>query len=328
MVADQGATSVREGERDFEVERVFDAPRAVVWRALTEPDQLATWWGPTGYTTETERMDLRVGGHWKYIMRGPDGHEYPNFVRYTEVSEPECLAYERGETEDTEPACHTNRMTLEELSPTRTKLVMKLTFPTRDDKDRVVHTYGALDGARQTMASLAAHLAGGDNEFVFLVRRVLQAPVELVWQAWTDAEQLMEWFHPEVWKLSVSDMDLRDGGTYHYCMVSDQMPEMWGLWKFRSIRAPEFLEYIVSFSNAEREVVRAPFSETWPLETLSTMTLERHAGIGGGTVMIIRNEPINATDEERRTFRDGMPSMAQGWGQTMESLVAFLAART
>ncbi len=57
--------------------RMLDAPPARVWEMWTEPSHLARWRGPQGFTTTTQEMDVRTGGVWRFVMRGPDGAVYP-----------------------------------------------------------------------------------------------------------------------------------------------------------------------------------------------------------------------------------------------------------
>jgi uncharacterized protein YndB with AHSA1/START domain len=64
-------------EREIVITRIFNAPRELVFKAWTEPQHIAQWWGPQGFTTRVTEMDLRTGGKWRYIMIGPDGTEYP-----------------------------------------------------------------------------------------------------------------------------------------------------------------------------------------------------------------------------------------------------------
>jgi uncharacterized protein YndB with AHSA1/START domain len=83
-------------ERELVFTRVFDAPRALVWKAWTDPQHVARWWGPNGFTTTTEVMDVRPGGEWKHTMHGPDGKDYPNKKVYLEAVKPERLVYLHG----------------------------------------------------------------------------------------------------------------------------------------------------------------------------------------------------------------------------------------
>lgn len=72
--------------REIRATRVFRAPRALVWRMWTEPEHITNWWGPNGFTTTIEHMDVRPGGEWRFVMHGPDGTDYPNHKVYEVVA--------------------------------------------------------------------------------------------------------------------------------------------------------------------------------------------------------------------------------------------------
>jgi len=83
--------------REIEFTRVFDAPRDLVWRAWTDPDQIAVWWGPAGMHTprETVELDVRAGGVFRVVMVSDEnGAEFPSDMRYTKVDEPSVLEFE------------------------------------------------------------------------------------------------------------------------------------------------------------------------------------------------------------------------------------------
>jgi len=92
--------------RELTITRVFDAPRALVFKAWTEPARLVTWFGPRGFTTHSCTMDLRVGGRWRLCMRRADGVEHWLRGVYREVIVPERLVstwqWERGRTDFTD----------------------------------------------------------------------------------------------------------------------------------------------------------------------------------------------------------------------------------
>ncbi len=81
------------GEREVVFTRVFDAPRELVWKACTDPRCIPEWWGPQGYTTVVETMDVRPGGAWRYVQHGPGGGESAFRGVYKTVKPPERLAY-------------------------------------------------------------------------------------------------------------------------------------------------------------------------------------------------------------------------------------------
>src|SRR5258705_13217394 len=81
------------GEPVILIERIFAAPRALVFRLITDPFHLAQFHGPHGVTNTISEMDVRPGGYWRQVMRFPDGSEYPLTNVYLEVAEPERLIY-------------------------------------------------------------------------------------------------------------------------------------------------------------------------------------------------------------------------------------------
>jgi len=97
---------------------------------------------------------------------------------------------------------------------------------------------------------------------------------------------------------------------------------MWGRFVYREIVPPERIVFTNSFSDAAGAAVRAPFSPTWPLEVLNTLTLTEAAGL---TTVTMRGAPVNATPEERQTFEGHFPSLQQGFGGTFDQLAAYLA---
>jgi uncharacterized protein YndB with AHSA1/START domain len=73
---------------DLVFERTFDAPRALVWRAFTDPDLIPRWWGPHGTTTTVEALDVRPGGAWRYVSSAPDRDDVAFFGEFLEVDPP------------------------------------------------------------------------------------------------------------------------------------------------------------------------------------------------------------------------------------------------
>ena len=73
---------------ELNITRIFDAPRDVVFRAWSDPEQAKRWWGPKGFETTILKWDLRPGGEWRSLMRGPDGKEYPQEGVFLEILPP------------------------------------------------------------------------------------------------------------------------------------------------------------------------------------------------------------------------------------------------
>ena len=160
-----------------------------------------------------------------------------------------------------------------------------------------------------------------NNDFV--VSRVFDAPRDLVWKAFTDPEQMKQWWGPTGFTAVASKMDLRPGGTYHYGMTAPNGMAMWGLFRYREVTPPERLVVIDCFSDENGGVTRHPGNAQWPLEMLSTFTFQDLPG--GQTMFTIRWAAHNATAEEQKVFDASHDSMTQGWSGTLERLEAYLA---
>jgi uncharacterized protein YndB with AHSA1/START domain len=141
--------------QEITITRVLDAPRELVWKAWTEPERLASWWGPPGWSTEVETvtMEVRPGGTFRLTSVSDEGEEMPVAGVYREVIEPERLVLE----EPAEQSWHEGSVsvvTLTDLGDGRTELVMRATIQTTDEMAR--HAEG---GIAATLDRLAAHLA-------------------------------------------------------------------------------------------------------------------------------------------------------------------------
>ncbi len=302
--------------------RVVGAPRELVWQAWTDPQHVVRWWGPRGFSTTIKRMDFRVGGVWEHLMRGPDGATYPNQSTFKEIVPLERIVYSHGGGRDGGPgASFTATWTFETVEGGKTRVTGRLLFPSAEARDFVAREFGAVEGGRQTLARLAEHLPTLQMR-EFVLTRELAAPRQLVWEAWTRAEHVQQWFGPKGFTMPVCALDFRPGGEFHYGMKSPDGHEMWGKWTFLEIVPPEKLVVLVSFSDANRGVTRHPMSATWPLETLSTTTFTEH---DGKTTLTLRWVAFNATETERQTFDGAHEGMKQGWAGTMAQFEAYLA---
>ncbi len=156
----------------------------------------------------------------------------------------------------------------------------------------------------------------------FVISRAFDVPRERMWKAWTERDELMQWFGPKGFKMTTAKLDFRPGGTFHYCLRSPDRKEMWGKFVYREIAAPERIVLVNSFSDETGGITRHPMSPTWPREMLSTFTLAEQ---GGKTTVNIEWIPLNPTDEERKTFDGAHDGMKQGWTGTMDQLADYLA---
>ncbi|MGC2048603.1 MAG: SRPBCC family protein [Gallionella sp.] len=145
-------------DREIVIERIFDAPRELVRKAWTEPEHVARWWGPDGFSTTIEKMDFSVGGVWKHVMHGPDGKDYPNSSVFREIVKPERIVFSLGGGREGGPGAHfLSTWTFEALGD-KTQVTMPLLFDTTEERDFVIREFGAYEGGMQTFARLADYL--------------------------------------------------------------------------------------------------------------------------------------------------------------------------
>ena len=143
-------------EREIHIERVFNAPRDRVWRALTDPELVAQWWG-RGNHLVIERMELHRGGHWRFVEntdQGPQGFE----GRYREVAPPERVV-QTFEWDGMPGHVTVDTMTLVDLGDGRTKVTIDSLFHTTEERDGMLSS-GMEEGLNQSYEALDRVLAG------------------------------------------------------------------------------------------------------------------------------------------------------------------------
>jgi uncharacterized protein YndB with AHSA1/START domain len=145
-------------DREIVIRRIFKAPRTLVFDALIDPVHVGAWWGPNGFTTTTKRIDVRPGGEWVFVMHGPDGVDFPNWIRYRDIVRHERIEYDQGGETPEAPVHFRVTVTLAE-HPDGTELTMRSVFPTKAARDHVADNYGAIEGGKQHLARLAGYLA-------------------------------------------------------------------------------------------------------------------------------------------------------------------------
>jgi uncharacterized protein YndB with AHSA1/START domain len=141
-------------DREIVTTRILNAPRELMWEAWTNPKHIVHWWGPNGFTTTIESMDLRVGGEWKYMMVGSDGTRYFNLMVYKEVTRPSKLVADHG---DGERMWFEVSVTFQE-EEVGTLITLRHLFPSKESRDEVVEKYGAIEGGKQHLAKLEAYI--------------------------------------------------------------------------------------------------------------------------------------------------------------------------
>jgi uncharacterized protein YndB with AHSA1/START domain len=143
-------------DREIVISRIIDAPRELVFEAFTQVRHLSRWWGPEGFTTTTRAFEFRKGAAWDFVMHGPDGTDYQEWITWTEIVAPERIALLHGESRD-DPNAFESTLTFASHG-TATRIVMRTVFPTRQLRDEAVEKYHAIEGGEQTLSNLAAYV--------------------------------------------------------------------------------------------------------------------------------------------------------------------------
>ena len=144
-------------DREIVISREISAPRESVFEAFTRVRHLSRWWGPEGFTTTTRSFEFRVGGEWDFVMHGPDGTDYQEWITWREIVPPERIALLHGESRD-DPNAFESVLTFEPAGE-ETRIVMRTVFLTKELRDEAVEKYHAIEGGEQTLRNLAVYVA-------------------------------------------------------------------------------------------------------------------------------------------------------------------------
>jgi len=234
-------------------------------------------------------------------MHGPDGKDYPNLIDYEEVVPPERVVYSHGGAKKGAPADFHVTVTFKAVG-SKTELTMRSVFPTAAARDHVVKEYGAIEGGKQTLGRLAEHLAK-KPAFELVLERVIDAPRARVFEAWTNPEQMAQWFAPKPFKLIIDKMDFRPGGRFSMAM-----------------RGPDGNDF--PFTGVYREIV-PPAKLSWAGEFASGPPEQV------STVVTFEEEGQKTKVHVRQTFHVMTPEIEhatkgakRGWTMTLDQLAA------
>ncbi|MGA9852411.1 MAG: SRPBCC family protein [Gammaproteobacteria bacterium] len=216
-------------ERELVLTRVFDASRELVFRAWTDPEHLARWWGPQGFTNPVCELDPRPGGAIRIHMCAPDGTVYPMKGVFREIIAPERLVF--------------TNIAVDVAGNHLIEGLTTVTFAEHDGKTKLTlqtrgvavapvaaqYLKGMETGWTQSLERLARHLTL--NDAPLLIERTFNAPVARVWKAITDKKSMRRWyfdfeaFKPEPGFEFQFEAQDNDGVKWvHLCKVTEVVP--------------------------------------------------------------------------------------------------------
>jgi uncharacterized protein YndB with AHSA1/START domain len=251
---------------------------------------------------------MRVGGVWRAVMHGPDGRDYPNHVTFDEIVPPERIVHHHGGSAG-EPLHHTTTIRLEDAGG-KTLVTLHVLFPTAADRDRIAREHRAEEGGHQTLGRLAAYIPQlARNEAEVEITRLLDAPRELVWRAWTDPVHLARWWGPDGFTNPRCEIDLRPGGAIRIDM---QAPD--------GTVYPMTGEVLESLAPSRLVFTSGPVDHAGKplLESRTTVTLGEESG---KTRLTVKARAKGLVPIARMM----LAGMEAGWTQSIERLAELVA---
>lgn len=313
--------AVKSKSNELKITRLYDAAIEAVWQAWSDPEQVAQWWGPRGFTLTTHSKDLRVGGTWKYTMHGPDGVDYPNITTYLEVEKHAKLVYDHGGSDDREALFRVTVLFSERDG--KTKMDMTMSLPTPEAAEET-GKFIKEAGGYATWDRLAEYLeneSSGKEKFV--INRSFDAPVELMFEMWTNPEHFSQWLPPTGFNMEFFRADIKPGGSTFFLMSNASGLKLHGRAHYLEINRPSRIVYTQEFCDENENLSRHPMAPSWPATMLITVHLTEEGP--HQTRVTVTSECHGATtDEELETFIKGRSGMTIGWTGSFDKLDAYL----
>lgn len=285
--------------------RLFDAPRQMVWAAMTDPTLIPLWWGPKAYATFVEQFDLHPGGTWRFIQRDAAGKEFA-FHGVTQEVVPFERIVQTFNFEGMPPGHALVQTMVFEDQDGKTRLTQTAKYLNLQDLDGMVQA-GMESGLRESFGRLA-ELARAKKELT--ITRVFDAPRQMVWAAWTDPAIFAKWWGPSLFTTPVVELDVRPGGAIYIVMQDPAGGKYPMRGFFKEVKAPERIVFssFVSFSGDDA----AP-----DIENLNTVIFEK---MDGKTRLTLQVQVVKSTP----AAEGPLSGQEMGWRQSIGKLARLL----
>lgn len=307
---------------EIKITRIYDAPVKLVWDAWVDPKQVAQWWGPRGFTLTTFSKDVRTGGHWNYTMHGPDGVDYRNITQYLEVEKYSRLVYDHGANETQPPLFRVTVDFTEVKGKTKMEMSMALATPEAAEETRKFIKKAGGNATWDRLAEFLEKEISGKEKFV--INRSFDAPLELMFNVWTDPKHFSKWLPPTGFTMNFIRADIKPGGSTFYRMTDGGSTTMYGRAKYLEITKPNRIVYTQQFCDEKENISRHPHAPTWPETMLTTVTLTEESD-NQTRVTIVWEVYGEATQEEIAVFVQAKGGMTMGWTGSFDKLEDYLS---
>lgn len=321
---------------ELSIVRDYDAPLALMWKALSEPAHLAQWWGPKGFEMATNQLDFRPGGRYHYAMRAPNGQEMWGLILYREIAPPERIVFLTSFSDAagavlrhpmgaTWPLQIENvwRLT-EHAGKTRLAMTGRPYAATEEERATFVAAAGSVQQGTQGMLDqLQAHLESALAQTsavaatqTLTFTRELNAPRDLVWKAWTEPERVRQWWGPRTFASPVCKIDFRVGGTFLFCMRAPDGIEIWNTGVYREIVDQKRIVFTNCFADPEGNVVPATYYGMSPDIDLAMLNTVLFEDVGGKTRLTVSHAGLPGSE---------LDGARVGWNESIDKLAEYLA---
>jgi uncharacterized protein YndB with AHSA1/START domain len=304
-----------ENKKKLTITRIFDAPRAVVWKAWTDPAQFMRWWGPKNFTTPVSNMDFRVGGKYLNCMRSPRGDEFWSTGEYREIVPlkrivcTDSFADEKG---NVVPASHYGMQGDWPL-----ELLVTVAFEDADGKTKMTLTHEGIPsgemsentetGWNESFDKLAASITSaalliaepGKQELIYT--RVFDAPRTLLFQAYADPGLIPQWWGPKRFATTVDRMEVKPGGVWRFVQHDREGREYAFHGVYHAILSPERIVSTFEFEDASGHI------------SLETALFEEH----DGRTKLTGKSVFQSVEDRDEMLKAGME---EGLAETMDRL--------
>jgi len=300
-------------EPEVLITRIYEAPRQLVWDALTQPQHLEQWFGPHGFANHSAKVELREGGEYSSVMQGPGGFERTAAYTVTVVSPIDRLELESSDGRDPSADDYFRVRMIFELEERGTQTLLTLTGLVLASGPKAQSPFTGGQGPwSQTLERLGGTIGSlvidaPADEPVITISRLFKASRDLVWEAISKPEHLKEWWGPRAATNISVEMDWRIGGTWRVVQRFPDGREFVFKGEYREIVPPE---KVVQTFGMEGEYAGAEMVETMTLTPLGDVTL------------------LKVTSQaDTIESRDGMlaSGMSQGANETYQRLEEYLA---
>lgn len=311
------------GSLEMVITHKFDAPRELVYRIYTDPKLIPEWWGPRNLVTTVERAELRPGGIWRYIQRDPQNNIFAFHGVYHSI-EPNERIISTFEWEGMPGHVIFETTTFSDQGG-RTIVTQQDLFQSVQDRDGMIQQgmeQGIIEGDErfnELLAKMKSSPTMGERTSVHIgnagnitITREYDAPLDRVWEEWTNPDMYKCWSSPKDYYTSYANFDLRVGGKYMASMRGPDGKDIWSTGTYKEIVEPNRLVMTDSFADEHGNIVPASYygmGESLPMEMEVDVTLEE---VGGKTRLVLEHKGLPQGEILEQT--------RQGWTETLDKL--------